>query len=123
MGMTQRTKRQFSAKLTLDDYRSLAENSPDIIDRFDCDFRHLYVNPAGARLHGVSAGQLIGRTIRETGVPEPFRSLWETRIRKVFKTGKSLVVRDTFPGANSTFYYESHSLASHSPVTNGRLGQ
>jgi len=118
-----RSGRRPAASLTLDDYRSLVENSPDIMDRFDHDFRHLYVNPAGARVHGVSAEQMIGRTIRETGVPEPFSTLWEARIRKVFKTGKSLVVRDTFPGANSTFYYESHSLASHSPVTNGRLGQ
>jgi PAS domain S-box-containing protein len=126
MGVTRKIKSQSGRKemarsgrrpasLTLDDYRSLVENSPDIIDRFDHDFRHLYVNPAGARVHGVSAEQMIGRTIRETGVSEPFSTLWESRIRKVFETGKSLVVRDTFPVVNGTLYYESQCVPECDP--------
>jgi PAS domain S-box-containing protein len=103
-------------RLTLDDYRSLAEHSPDIIDRFDRDFRHLYINPAGARLNGVSAAQIIGKTIRETGVPEPYCSLWEDRIRKVFETARPCELRDTFQNARGVLtYYESRCVPEFAP--------
>ncbi|MEI8122033.1 MAG: PAS domain S-box protein [bacterium] len=98
------------APLTREDYRTLSENSPDIIDRFDRAFRHLYINPAGARIHGVEPRQLMGKTIRETGVPEPYSSLWEGRIRQVFQTGKPLELRDTFQGKNGVGYYESRCI-------------
>ncbi len=113
--MAPKAKRQVPAKLTREDYRSLVENFPDILDRFDRDYRHLYVNPAGARIHGVSPGQIMGKTIRETGVLEPFSTLWESRIRQVYKTGKPLQVRDTFPGVNGTLYYESQCSPEWAP--------
>jgi len=113
---SQKTKRQFPAKPMLEDYRSLAENFPDILDRFDRNFRHLYINPAGARIHGLSPGEMIGKTIRETGVPEPFSSLWEDRIRKVFETAQPSEVRDTFKGANGILvYYESRCVPEFAP--------
>lgn len=118
MGVTRKNKSRSErtpAKLTRGDYRNLAENSPDIIDRFDRDFRHLYVNPAGARVHGVAPGQILGKTIRETGVPEPFSTLWENRIREVFKTGMPLLVRDTFPNSKGTVYYESQCVPECDP--------
>ena len=33
-------------------FRSLAENSPDIIMRFDRRLRYLYINPAGEQISG-----------------------------------------------------------------------
>ena len=49
-------------------FRALAENSPDVIDRFDREMKHIYINPAGVRLYGKPAGSLIGKTIEETGL-------------------------------------------------------
>ncbi len=126
MGKAQKARRQSSGKkasfperrvpdLTLEDYQTLAENSPDLIDRFDRGFHHLYVNAAAARLHGVPVRRLIGKTIRETGVPEPFCSQWEERISRVFKTGHPLDVRDTFPGCESIGYYESRCVPEFAP--------
>lgn len=102
--------RRASSPMPLEDYRSLVENCPDIIDRFDRDFHHLYVNAAGAELHGVTVAEIIGKTIRETGVTEPFSSLWEDRIRTVFKTRKALEVRDTFRRTKGLGYYESRCV-------------
>ena len=31
---------------------------------------------------------IIGKTIRETGVPEPYCTLWEEELQKVFATGE-----------------------------------
>lgn len=95
---------------TADQFRTLAENSPDIIDRFDREFHHLYVNPAGLRILGLPAEKVIGKTIRETGLVEPFSSMWEQRIRKVFKTGRPLDVTDTFPAKEGIQVFESRCV-------------
>ncbi len=91
-------------------FRALAENSPDVIDRFDRELKHIYVNPAGLRLYGKSANLVIGKTIEETGVPEPYRSLWKESIEKVFHTGQPMVVEDYFPTKNGPRFYQSHCV-------------
>ena len=96
-------------------FRALAENSPDIIDRFDREFHHLYDNPAGLRILDLPADKVIGKTIRETGLAEPFSSLWEERIRKVFKTARPLDVTDTFPSREGIQYFESRCVPEFNP--------
>lgn len=96
-----------------EEYRALAENSPDIVDRFDRKFRHLYVNPAGLMLLNRTATQVIGKTIRQTGVPKPFCERWEERIRYVFKTARPLEVTDQFPGPEGIRYYESRCVPEY----------
>lgn len=99
----------------MDDFRALAENSPDIIDRFNRDLRHLYVNPAGLRLHGLPARRVIGRTIRQTGLAEPYCSLWEDRIREVFASAQAIDVTDSFPAPGGLRYFESRCVPEFGP--------
>jgi PAS domain S-box-containing protein len=68
-------------------FRALAENSLDVIMRFDSSFRHLYVNPSVEKLTGLSAREFIGKTHSELGFPEDLVKVWEEAIRKVFDTG------------------------------------
>jgi PAS domain S-box-containing protein len=77
-------------------YRTLSENSHDIIMRFDKGLRHLYVNPAVARI-GFSPDQFIGKTHRELGFPEDLIGLWEKTLRVVFKTGSSKRIEFNHP--------------------------
>ena len=88
-------------------FRIMAESCPDIIDWFDSDLRHLYVNAAGLRQLSLPAEKVIGRTVRETGVPEPFCSLWDERVLHVLKTAKPLEVSDTFPGPDGLTFFNS----------------
>jgi PAS domain S-box-containing protein len=46
-------------------FRTLAENFPDFIARFDREGRHLYVNPAIAQSFGVAQEAFIGKPPRE----------------------------------------------------------
>ena len=92
---------------TEENFRTLAENCPDVIDRFDRNSRHIYVNAAGLRQLSLPADKVIGRTIRETGVAEPFCELWEERVFHVLKTAKPLEVSDAFPGPNGLTYFNS----------------
>ncbi|HTG00603.1 MAG TPA: PAS domain-containing protein [Nitrospirota bacterium] len=91
-------------------FRALAENLPVIIDRFDRDMRHLYVNHAGLKVHGKPARAIIGKTIGETGLPDPYRSLWEKRIQDVFDTAQPLDVEDVFPAADGIGFYQSRCV-------------
>jgi PAS domain S-box-containing protein len=51
------------------EFRALAENSPDIISRFGRDGRRLYANPEMGRAFGVAVSDLIGKTTVE-GLPD-----------------------------------------------------
>ncbi|HET6420178.1 MAG TPA: PAS domain S-box protein, partial [Geobacteraceae bacterium] len=94
-------------------FRALAENSPDVIERFDKELKHVYINPAGLRLHGKPATSIIGRTIGEADLPEPYVEIWNERIRKVFETGESLEVEDYFPAANGPIFYQSRCVPEY----------
>ncbi len=91
-------------------FRALAENSPDIIDRFDREFRHIYLNRAGLGLHGKPAHAVIGKTIEETGIAEEYRILWQERIRQVFDTGRDLEVEDYLPDPDGRKFYHSRCV-------------
>ncbi|MEN6338246.1 MAG: PAS domain S-box protein [Phycisphaerales bacterium] len=88
-------------------FRTLAENSPDMVSRFDRQSRYLYLNAAGAQLHDCPAGEIIGKTIAETGMPEPYRSRWQQRIEQVFATGCPLEVEDRIPVAAGRRHFQS----------------
>ena len=89
------------------DYRTLAENSPDLIARFDRQLRHTYVNPAAARAGRLSASEYIGKTIPESGVPEPAAGQWEQHIRRVLETGQLIEVVDAFPTPDGVRYFNT----------------
>ena len=68
-------------------FRSIAENAPDMIVRYDRGLRHAYVNPAGARLLGRAREALVGRTPRELGMREPHVSRLEGDLLEVLRSG------------------------------------
>ena len=92
-----------------EEFRVLAEHVPDVIERFDAGMRHVYVNPAGLRLRGKELDNIIGRTIREIGVPEPYCTFREDALRMVFATGEVSQVESNFQtvGGNGMRFYQS----------------
>ncbi|HEY7975443.1 MAG TPA: PAS domain S-box protein, partial [Ktedonobacterales bacterium] len=69
-------------------FRTLVENSPDIITRFDRNLRHLYVSPASEAVTGITATSRIGKTYAEIGLPEAEFAPWERSLQNVFDTGQ-----------------------------------
>ena len=45
------------------EFRTLVENSPDVIVRYDREGRRLYINPAYERLYGLAADEIVGTPI------------------------------------------------------------
>jgi PAS domain S-box-containing protein len=70
------------------EFRTLAENSPDLIARFDRQNRHLYVNPASVKIYGQAQEKIIGKTHSELGRDPEQIKFWEEHHEKVFATGK-----------------------------------
>ncbi|MDR7665309.1 PAS domain-containing protein [Methanosarcina sp. Z-7115] len=69
-------------------FRTLAENSPDVITRFDRQYRHIYTNPAATEPYGHSQEEITGKTNSELGMGPEKVKLWEGHYEKVFTTGK-----------------------------------
>jgi PAS domain S-box-containing protein len=70
-------------------FRALAENSPDVIMRFDRDYRHVYVNKAVELQSGLKIDDFINKNHREMGIfPEKNVKFWEKALEKVFTSGK-----------------------------------
>jgi len=71
-------------------FRALAENSPDVIMRFDRDHRHIYVNRAVESQTGLQIKDFNNKSHREMGIfPEEKVVLWEEAIDQVFSSGKT----------------------------------
>ncbi|HEY9635951.1 MAG TPA: PAS domain S-box protein [Coleofasciculaceae cyanobacterium] len=90
-------------------FRTLAENSPDIITRFDRALRYVYTNPAFEQVTGIPYQSFIGKTNQEVGMPLELSSLWEANIQKVFDTARAECDEFNFPIASGELRtYQAH---------------
>lgn len=82
-------KRQLQQQLARheQEYRSLVENSPDLIARIDRQLRHVYVNPALAERLG-GADVLLGKTPSQVDLPGD-ASRYEQYLTQALATGAS----------------------------------
>ena len=87
--------------------RTLAENTPDILSRFDRQLRHVYVNQAATEVTGLSNQQFLGRTHREIGIPAELCDQWETALRETFADGQRRRLVFTYPGERGVRHYDS----------------
>jgi len=71
------------------DFRTLAENMPDTLVRYDREGRRTYVNPAMLRQFSIAAEQMIGKTLQEsnpTGMPLP--KVYQSALAHTLATGE-----------------------------------
>lgn len=87
--------------------KTLTENTPDILSRFDRQFRHIFVNRAAADLTGIATETFIGRSNRELGMPEDLVDLWEDALRRVFETGESVQLQFEYPKDGENAYFDN----------------
>ncbi|MGB9927001.1 MAG: PAS domain S-box protein [Methanosarcina sp.] len=86
-------------------FRTLVENSPDMIARFDRENRHTHINPAGSRVYERSQEEIIGKTHRELGMDCENIEFWERNHEKVFATGTPLMMEFQFVSPKGKEYY------------------
>ena len=76
--------------------RTLIDNFPDVVSRFDRNLRHLYTSPHVERLTGIPASASLGKTFEELGYPEHLCKLWSDSLRRVFDEGSSYSTEYSF---------------------------
>ena len=89
------------------EFRTLAENSPDVISRFDRDLRYVYVSPAVELATGMPPHAFVGQTHQALGFPEEHIQLWDTCVQAVFVTGEVDLIDFSFPTPYGLRYYQS----------------
>jgi two-component system, cell cycle sensor histidine kinase and response regulator CckA len=97
------------------EFRTLSENAPDIIARFDRELRHLYVNYAVEKATGRSVDDFLGKTNRELGMPEMQTNQWDEALQRVFSTGEQSSIEFEFPTTNGIRYYQSRCVPEIAP--------
>jgi PAS domain S-box-containing protein len=86
----QQKKMEQSLLESQEHFRALAENSPDVIMRFDRRLRHVYVNEAVEEQTGLPIGDFLNKSHAEMGIfTEDLVRTWEEALGKVFATGES----------------------------------
>jgi PAS domain S-box-containing protein len=93
-----------------DQFRTLVENVPDIISRFDKDLRHIYISPPVTKATGLAPTIFIGRSNRDLGLPERSVKLWEESLFKVFETGEVDVIEYDVMTPSGRRYYEAQHV-------------
>jgi diguanylate cyclase (GGDEF)-like protein/PAS domain S-box-containing protein len=108
--IVERKRAEESLRKREQEYKTLVENTPDVIARFDRQYRHTYVNPVVEKEFGVLPATLLGKSHRELGQPSEAADWSENIIRQVFETGQEVVFELTVPTPAGNKYYLSRGV-------------
>ena len=109
--ITERKRVEEALRESVESYRALLDRLPDIVMRFDCAGRHLFVSENVARVVAHKASSFIGKTHRELGFPPEQCQLWEAAIQSVFDTGEPHASEFTLDGLHGPTTFDWHLAA------------
>jgi diguanylate cyclase (GGDEF)-like protein/PAS domain S-box-containing protein len=108
--VTERKQAEENLRKREQEYKMLVEHTPDVIVRFDRQYRHIYVNPIVEKEFGISSAKLLGKTHRERGQPTEMADWSEGLIRQVFETGREITFELTNPTPAGNKYFLSRGV-------------
>jgi signal transduction histidine kinase len=87
-------------------FRTLVENLPDVVARFDPDLRHLYVSPAVESIADRPSRDYVGKTNRELGLPKELIERWDAALRRAFATGQRETLEIALPAPEGIRHFD-----------------
>ena len=108
--ITERKRTEATLRESEERLRSLAENVPCVLMRFDRQYRIIFLNRHSERYNPNPVEKMVGRTNREMGMPDHLCNLWDAAIERVFNTGNQEEMEFDFEGPSGlrTFALSSH---------------
>ncbi|WP_373070672.1 PAS domain S-box protein [Sulfurimonas sp.] len=92
------------------EFRTIMENTPDTVARYDKECVRTYANPSFAKMSGRSIDELIGKKPTHY-IDTPQARAYEKAILKVYETAKENEFEFSWPGADGRLIISSISLA------------
>lgn len=102
-------RQQFGAALNQREleFKALVENAPDVIARYDEQFRHIYINPAVEVATAIPFQDFIGKTFQELGMLEDVSADWNQALQTVFETNLEQEIDFQFLTPLGLKYYQA----------------
>jgi PAS domain S-box-containing protein len=96
-------------------FKTLVENLPDVIARFDPHLRHLYISPAVQRVTGRPSQDYVGKTNQEMGMSSELIEAWDAALRSVFATGRPERLEFAIPAPDGTRHFDCRLVPEPGP--------
>ena len=96
-------------------FRTLVENLPDVIVRFDAELRPVYFSPMIQRVTGRPSQDLLGKTNRELGMPPELLELLGESLRRIFATGLPEQLEFTYPAPEGIRHFDCRLVPEPEP--------
>jgi PAS domain S-box-containing protein len=87
--------------------QTLADNTPDMLARYDAELRHVFINAVGEQTLGRPLAELLGHSNRELNLPVEYCETLEAGLRQVFATKVSCAVDLAMPSQLGQRYYSA----------------
>ncbi len=85
---------------------TITENTPDVIARYDRDFRYVYINTAGAREQGINKSDFFWKTDKDLGIDSEKSEAFREAIELVFeKKEKKTFYSEEMINEERRYYY------------------
>ncbi|HSX09005.1 MAG TPA: PAS domain-containing sensor histidine kinase [Candidatus Saccharimonadales bacterium] len=82
------------------DYKTLIDDSPDIIARFDRELRYVYANRTTEKVFEKPASSLVGKTNKDLNMLDAQEKYWSKNISEVFQTGNEATIELNFESSS-----------------------
>lgn len=87
------------------EFKSLVENSPDAIIRFDKKLRFLYANVIALEVIGIPITICLGKTVSELNLNIDDYNIWKSQVARMFRTRQQTAFESQFTNYKGDHYY------------------
>jgi len=108
--ITSRKRIEQALRKSQSEFRMLAENSLDLITRYNSDLTYVYANQSIEQIMGIPISQFIGRNNHELNFDPELTSFLEDMHLEVFRTGRTLKFEFRLQSENETKVFQSHMI-------------
>ncbi len=95
-------------------FRTLTENLPDLVARFDRQQRYLYVNRVYEAATSIPLALALGKTNAELGMAGEQLERWTSAIQRVFDSNEPGRLEDEFPGPDGPRTWDAQLVPERS---------